>query len=142
MAYQVSNSSRELSRYMEGVFANRFLNFAANSLNNPFALPFYDEVKKRFDGQAIKLAVLGSGNGRDALYFALKGAEVITFELSQRARDMTKNWFSANGIEDKLAQFIDFRQVDCIQPKSLEGAYAVCSLCYMNPEDMIEIVHS
>ena len=65
-----------------------------------FGLDCYEEFKRN---RVKRILELGCGQGRDAIFFASKGIDVVAIDLSQIAVDalskMTKSWKSSLRLE-------------------------------------------
>ena len=122
-----------------GIAINESLRSAASTDPTPFALKFLDTLPNP-NGHGGLVAFLGSGFGRDALYFVERGYDVAAYELVPLGREITRRRFEERGLAHRLKIGNDFHDTSGLAPKSLDGALAVQSLNYLAPDEFVEVL--
>ena len=132
-----------IARAMGPVYKDGSLLFATQDSPTPFAKSLIavskDDIPHQ-SGQSPVVAELGSGNGRDALYFVRNGYRVIAYELNPAARARALSRFRGLRLEERLIQREDFHDVADCPDHSLDLVHAVSSLHYFNPTQLLDIL--
>jgi tellurite methyltransferase len=103
---------------------------------NPFAIKALNYIKNNFKKPTIKLLDLGCGNGRDSLFFANNGAEVLAVDISEQALSSLKQ--SNPNISTQLQNFEYLN----LPKNSFDIIYAHLSLHYFNTDKTLEIFNT
>lgn len=84
---------------------------------------------------------LGGGTGGDAVYFLLKGHQVILFDISQHALGVAQKLAKANKVADKLqVRQVDFGYQELpLNTNSVDVVYSRISLNYFPAEQTVRI---
>ena len=117
-----------IAKTMKTVYNDGSLLFAVQDAPTPFAELLIDvnrTDRTHEHGQFPVVAELGSGNRRDAFYFAKNGFYVIAHELSPVARANALLKFRDLGLEERLLQREDFHDVTNYSDQSLDLVHAV-----------------
>lgn len=136
-------SLNDIARAMRPVYKDGTLLFATQDSPTPFAeslIAVSKDDKTHRSGHSPLAAELGSGNGRDALYFVRKGYNVIAYELNPAARARTLSRFRGLRLEERLSQREDFHDVANRPDHSLDLVHAVSSLHYFSPIQLLDIL--
>lgn len=132
-----------IAKAMRPIYEGGTLLFATQNTPTPFAellIASNGDDKTHQGGQPPVAAELGSGNGRDSLYFAQEGYNTLAFEISPVARAQTLSKFRDLGLEERLAQGGDFHDVASHPDHSLDLVHAVSSLHYFSPTQLLGIL--
>jgi len=94
-------------------------------------------VAESIFGPSSKILELGCGVGRDAVYFAEKGHDVVATDLSEVVIIQNRKVFDDSGVR---FQVLDMRQPMPFDPESFDVVYANLSLHYYTDQDTRKIV--
>ncbi len=87
-------------------------------------------------GQAQRILLPAEGEGRNAVYAAIKGYDVVAFDQSEKGREKALQLAARHGVT------IDYRIDDAIHFQIEPGAYDVVALIYAHfPADLLPIIH-
>jgi len=132
-----------IARAMTPVYKDNTLLFANQNTPTPFAELLIAASKDDLthqSGQPPVVAELGSGNGRDALYFAQNGYNITAYELNPVARAQTLSKFRDSDLEERLIQREDFHDIASRPDHSIDLVHAVSSLHYFSPTQLLGIL--
>ncbi len=102
---------------------------------NPFAAKALNYIKNNHKENDINLLDLGSGNGRDALFFANNGAKVHAIDISEQALSALKEKNQSIITEPQNFEHLN------LPKNSFDVIYAHLSLHYFNNDKTMEILN-
>jgi bifunctional enzyme CysN/CysC len=100
---------------------------------NPFAVKVLNYIKNNHKENSINLLDLGSGNGRDALFFANNGAKVHAIDISEQALSALREKNQSIITEPQNFEHLN------LPKNSFDVIYAHLSLHYFNNDKTMEI---
>lgn len=128
---------------IDGIYKRGNVAFTRERGPSPFAIDFLDQLQpliRRNGSTSGVVEELGTGNGRDLVYFAAAGLTTIGYELSESARALTQQRFREEDLEERLVLRGNFADTAGIKPGSLVGVYGVSSLHYYHPLEALALL--
>ena len=90
-----------------------------------------EQALRRFESEGVKCVLeLGAGQGRDSLFFARRGLNVVCLDYSQQAMDDLRSKAGEEGLENKIATIThDLRFPLPFDDNSMEACYSHMLYC-------------
>lgn len=103
---------------------------------NPFAVKALKYIKNHYQEKSFSLLDLGSGNGKDSLFFANHGAKVFALDISEQALSAIKVKNPSIRTESQNLEHLNLSE------NSFDVIYAHLSLHYFNSDKTVEIFNT